>query len=169
MKKRIGKWMKTISLLAAVLLSAGSMLREASAASFPDVPDNAWYAGAVEWAVGEGVTSGRGGYFKPNDVCTRAEAVTFLYKLAGRPEVTGTAPFPDVTEKDWFNDAVIWAVKNHITTGHGEVNGVPIFNPNETCSRAMIVTFISRFAKYEKTFREPTPGVLPTSKPLRIA
>lgn len=158
MKKRIGKWMKTISLLAAVLLSAGSILREASAASFPDVPDNAWYAGAVEWAVGEGVTSGRGGYFKPNDVCTRSEAVTFLYKLAGRPEVTGTAPFPDVTEKDWFNDAVIWAVKNHITTGHGEVNGVPVFKPYETCNRAMIVTFISSFAKYEKTFREPTSG-----------
>lgn len=153
-----GRWIKMISLLTAAVLCAGGLLLEVSAASFPDVADNAWYDEAVKWAVKSGTASGRGGYFKPDDVCTRAEAVAFLYKLAGSPEVSGTSAFPDAAEGDWFFKPVIWAVEKGITSGYGRKDGAQLFSPNVPCSRAMIVTFISRFAKYEKTFREPTPG-----------
>ncbi len=150
-----GRWIKMISLLTAAVLCAGGLLLEVSAASFPDVADNAWYDGAVKWAVESGTASGRGGYFKPDDVCTRAEAVAFLYKLAGSPEVSGTSAFPDAAEGDWFFKPVIWAVEKGITSGYGRKDGAQLFSPNVPCSRAMIVTFIQRFAAMQGNYKEP--------------
>ncbi|MBR6398280.1 MAG: S-layer homology domain-containing protein [Lachnospiraceae bacterium] len=150
-----GRWIKMISLLTAAVLCAGGLLLEVSAASFPDVADNAWYDEAVKWAVKSGTASGRGGYFKPDDVCTRAEAVAFLYKLAGSPEVSGTSAFPDAAEGDWFFKPVIWAVEKGITSGYGRKDGAQLFSPNVPCSRAMIVTFIQRFAAMEGKYKEP--------------
>ncbi len=150
-----GRWIKMISLLTAAVLCTGGLLLEVSAASFPDVADNAWYDEAVKWAVKSGTASGRGGYFKPDDVCTRAEAVAFLYKLAGSPEVSGTSAFPDAAEGDWFFKPVIWAVEKGITSGYGRKDGAQLFSPNVPCSRAMIVTFIQRFAAMEGKYKEP--------------
>ncbi|MCR5294854.1 MAG: S-layer homology domain-containing protein [Lachnospiraceae bacterium] len=118
------------------------------AVSFPDVRDqNAYYYAPVYWAVEKGITNGRNGYFQPDGTCTRAEAVTFLYRMAGSPAVTGTSEFADVQEKNaFFYKAVIWAVENNITNGAGTKNGKPVFNPYDTCSRKMIVAFIQRFA-----------------------
>ncbi len=150
-----GRWIKMISLLTAAVLCTGGLLLEVSAASFPDVNENAWYAEAVKWAVKSGTASGRGGYFKPDDVCTRAEAVAFLYKLAGSPEVSGTSAFPDAAEGDWFFKPVIWAVEKDITSGYGRKDGAQLFSPNVPCSRAMIVTFIQRFAAMQGKYEKP--------------
>ncbi|MBR1496766.1 MAG: S-layer homology domain-containing protein [Oscillospiraceae bacterium] len=111
---------------------------------FTDVPSDAWYADAVKWAVENGITQGKGNnLFAPNDTCTRAEAVTFLYRAAGQPEVSYDGSFSDVASGEWYTNAVAWAVANGITQGKGDGK----FAPNDTCTRAEIVTFMARFAK----------------------
>ena len=113
---------------------------------FPDVQDSGkWYYNSVYWAAGKGVTSGYGdGYFRPEEKLTRAQTVAFLYKMAGSPAVEETEiSFSDVKDTDWFAGAVKWAVANKITAGYGEGT----FSPNVHCTRAMIVTFISNYAK----------------------
>ena len=117
-------------------------------AKFPDVMNSsAYYYDAVYWAVDQGITTGRGGYFQPDNTCTRAEAVTFLYRMAGSPAVSGKSNFADVQNtKAFYYKAVIWAVDNGITTGSRGSNGTLVFKPDDTCSRKMIVTFIQRYA-----------------------
>ena len=114
---------------------------------FADVTDpSAWYHKAVYWAYANDVTSGYGAdTFKPNAPLTRAQAVTFLYKFAGKPDVSGLEgqDFTDVAEDAWYHDAVKWAAENGITTGYG--NGT--FQPDAPCTRAMIVTFLANYAK----------------------
>ena len=113
-----------------------------SAQTFVDVPENAYYAPAVAWAVEKGVTEGTSATtFSPNAACTRAQIVTFLYRAAGSPAVKSTAnPFTDVTASDYYYNAVLWAVENGITTGTSETT----FSPNESCTRAQCVTFLYR-------------------------
>ncbi len=114
---------------------------------FTDVTNpNKWYYTPVYWAATTGVTDGHGeGTFQPDEKLTRAMTVMFLYKLAGRPGVDDLEnPFSDVTENDWYYDAVKWAYANQITVGHG----AGTFKPYETCTRGMIVTFIKRYAEY---------------------
>lgn len=102
-----------------------------------------YYFYPVYWANAWEVTSGYGnGLFQPNAVCTRAMIVTFLYNLAGKPEVNGTTAFSDVKSGDWYYNAVSWAVKNGITSGYG----TGTFAPNAKCTRAMMVTFLKNFA-----------------------
>ena len=109
---------------------------------FQDVPDDAYYFEAVNWAVANNVTNGTSETtFSPNVGCTRAQVVTFLWRAAGQPEPTeGTNPFTDVKEGTYYYKAVLWAVEKGITNGTSETT----FDPDETCTRGQIVTFLWR-------------------------
>ena len=112
---------------------------------FLDVPDDAYYFDPVMWAVKNGVTDGTSAItFSPNDPCTRAHAVTFLWRAYGSPEPTATEnPFSDVSTDNYFYKAVLWAVEQGITLGTSETT----FSPNAPCTRAQIVTFLYRASK----------------------
>ena len=113
--------------------------------SFTDVADKAYYRDAVEWAVENGITKGTTATtFSPNATCTRAQAVTFLWRTAGspKPEIR-TMPFTDVPVGSYYYDAVLWAVENGITKGTSDTT----FSPNMTCTRAQIVAFLWRSEK----------------------
>ena len=106
---------------------------------FTDVSDDAWYLKPVLWAVEQGITSGVAeGKFGPNQTCTRAQVVTFLYAAAGKPAVSDPIWFTDVRDDDWFTTPVIWAVENDVTSGIGNNR----FGPNNTCTRGQVVTFL---------------------------
>ena len=112
-----------------------------SISSFTDVPADAFYAKAVAWAVENGITSGTGeSKFSPNATCTRAQAVTFLYRASGSPAVSGSAEFSDVSATAFYADAVAWAAKKGITTGIGG----GLFGSDNDCTRGQIVTFLWR-------------------------
>ena len=108
---------------------------------FTDVSESDFYYDAVLWAAENGIAEGTGnGKFSPDQPCTRASAVTFQWRAAGKLTVTGGSTFSDVPAGQFYTDAVAWAVAN------GIVNGYPdgTFHPNNTCSRAEIVTFLYR-------------------------
>ena len=108
---------------------------------FVDVPADAYYYDAVLWAAGKGITGGTDAvHFSPNAACTRAQAVTFLWRAAGSPVVDGAISFTDVSADAYYADAVRWAVSQGITKGTTDTT----FSPNATCTRAQIVTFIYR-------------------------
>ena len=117
-------------------------VEEQAASIFADVPADAYYAKAVEWAVKKGITNGKAnGLFGSNDPCTRGQIVTFLWRAAGSPAPKGTAKVPgDVLPGSYCYDAVAWALENGITGGTG--NGK--FSPDATCTRAQAVTFLYR-------------------------
>ena len=96
------------------------------------------------WAVGNGVTTGTDAtHFEPNGTCTRAQAVTFLWRAAGQPEPKTTArPFNDVSPGMYYEKAVLWAVEEGITNG----TSTTTFSPDDNCTRAQIVTFLYRAA-----------------------
>ena len=107
---------------------------------FTDVKESDWFYNPVMWAVQSGVTGGKTATtFAPNEGCTRAQVVTFLWAANGKPmpEVTDN-PFTDIKEGDWYYNAVLWAVENGITGGTSEYT----FSPNATCTRAQIATFL---------------------------
>ena len=108
---------------------------------FSDVPADSYYAKAVAWAVENGITGGTGdGKFSPDATCTRAQAVTFLYRASGMPAVSGNAAFSDVATNAYYAAAVKWAEKNGITGGIGG----GLFGSDNNCTRAQIVTFLYR-------------------------
>ena len=111
---------------------------------FPDVKEGAFYYEPVLWAVSHGITSGVSETrFAPNDSCTRAQVVTFLWRAAGEPEPTTTDnPFTDVKPSAYYYKAVLWAVENGITTGMSSTT----FGPNNSCTRGQVVTFLYRDA-----------------------
>lgn len=111
---------------------------------FVDVPEGSYYEEAVDWAVEKGITTGTGNnYFTPDGICTRAQAVTFLWRVAGSPTPkTEAMPFEDVLNGSYYYEAVLWAVENGITVG----TSATTFSPELTCSRAHIVTFLWRAA-----------------------
>ena len=117
---------------------------------FVDVATGSYYEDAVDWAVENGITKGTDDtHFSPDGICTRAQAVTFLWRTAGSPaSKTSTMPFTDVPVGSYYYDAVLWAVENGITKGTSDTT----FSPNMTCSRAQIVTFLWRSEK------SPTAG-----------
>lgn len=124
---------------------------KAAAIPFIDVPENAYYADAVPWAVANKITEGMDAvHFGPNVDCTRAQAVAFLYRAAGSPEVQITETFTDVVSGSYYEKAVAWAISNKITDGVGENK----FDPNRSCSRAEIVTFLGRFANITDTYTD---------------
>ena len=112
-----------------------------SAVSYTDVDTDAYYAAAVAWAVENGITVGTSDTtFSPDDTCTRAQAVTFLCRAAGLPEAASALRFTDVAESDYFAGPVKWAVENGVTVGTSDTT----FSPEDTCTRAQIVTFLFR-------------------------
>ena len=113
-----------------------------AAATFADVPADTYYAKAVEWAVKKGITGGTGnGKFSPDATCTRAQAVTFLWRAAGSPAPKGTAKVPgDVLPGSYCYDAVAWALENSITGGIGG----GLFGSGNNCTRGQIVAFLWR-------------------------
>ena len=108
---------------------------------FADVSTDAYYYEAVKWAAKKGITGGIGnGLFGPNQPCTRAQIVTFLWRAAGSPEPKAMSSFADVSTDAYYAKAVAWAVENGITTGTGDGK----FSPDTTCTRAQSVTFLFR-------------------------
>lgn len=108
---------------------------------FYDVPNNAYFYEAVKWAVENGITTGVGNdLFAPEQPCTRAQIVTFLWRAAGSPEPKAMSSFADVSTDAYYAKAVAWAVENGITTGTGDGK----FSPDATCTRAQSVTFLFR-------------------------
>ena len=139
MKKR----MTALLLSLMLLLSAVCTVSAAQTTGFTDVPEGAYYYDAVNWAVENDITQGVGdGQFQPSVICKRAQVVTFLWRLAGKPVAGGKSAFTDVPEDAYYNDAVNWAVKKDITQGTGDGQ----FQPDGTCSRAQIGTFLWRYA-----------------------
>jgi len=117
---------------------------------FTDVPNDAYYAEAVRWALENGVTSGSSDtLFNPNGICTRAQAVTFLWRAAGSPAPESTKMlFKDVPADAYYYKAVLWAVENGITKGTSDTT----FSPDAECTRAQIVTFLWRSQKSPAIF-----------------
>ena len=108
--------------------------------SFADVSMDAYYAKAVAWAVENGITTGTGdGKFSPDATCTRAQSVTFLFRAIGKL-VDSKAEFSDVLTDSYYANAVAWAVENGVTNGIGD----GLFGPDNSCTRAQIVTFLFR-------------------------
>ena len=112
---------------------------------FYDVPNNAYFYEAVKWAVKNGITTGVGdNLFAPEQPCTRAQIVTFLWRAAGSPEPKGAASgMSDVVSGSYYEKAVAWAIENGITTG----TTTTTFSPDVTCTRAQAVTFLARALK----------------------
>ena len=112
---------------------------------FVDVATGSYYEDAVDWAVENGITQGTDDtHFSPDGICTRAQAVTFLWRAAGSPKPeTRTMPFADVPVGSYYYDAVLWAVENGIAKGTSDTT----FSPNMTCTRAQIVAFLWRSEK----------------------
>ena len=108
--------------------------------SFSDVSADSYYAKAVAWAVENGITTGTGdGKFSPDATCTRAQSVTFLFRAIGKL-VDSKAEFSDVLTDSYYANAVAWAVENGVTNGIGD----GLFGPDNSCTRAQIVTFLYR-------------------------
>ena len=112
---------------------------------FVDVATGSYYEDAVDWAVENGITTGiSASRFDPDGICTRAQAVTFLWRAAGSPAPRSrTMPFTDVPAGSYYYDAVLWAVENGITKGTTSTT----FSPDADCTRAQIVTFLWRCKK----------------------
>ena len=124
-------------LLSGILESAANALEE----TFVDVSRGAYYYNAVQWAAERGIAGGVDKkHFAPDESCTRAQAITMLWRAAGCPAVWAENPFVDVDANDYFYEAVLWAVANGITSGADETH----FSPDAPCTRGQIVTFLHR-------------------------
>lgn len=120
---------------------AAEFVKEVEVSPFADVATDAYYYDAVKWAVNKGVTNGVSEtLFGPDQACTRAQIVTFLWRAAGSPEPKSGSNFADVAADAYYAKAVAWAVENGITKGTSETT----FHPDETCTRAQGVTFLYR-------------------------
>ena len=118
-----------------------TFVKEVEISPFSDVSTSAYYYEAVKWAQEKGITGGIGnGLFGPNQPCTRAQIVTFLWRAAGSSEPKSMSSFSDVSADSYYAKAVAWAVENGITTGTGDGK----FSPDATCTRAQSVTFLFR-------------------------
>ena len=116
-------------------------VKEVEVSPFADVATDAYYYDAVKWAVNKGITNGVSEtLFGPDQACTRAQIVTFLWRAAGSPEPKSGSSFADVAADAYYAKAVAWAVENGITKGTSETT----FHPDETCTRAQGVTFLYR-------------------------
>ena len=120
---------------------AAEFVKEVEVSPFADVATDAYYYDAVKWAVNKGITNGVSEtLFGPDQACTRAQIVTFLWRAAGSPEPKSGSSFTDVAADAYYAKAVAWAVENGITKGTSETT----FHPDETCTRAQGVTFLYR-------------------------
>ena len=132
-------------LLGLVLSLCMASPAKAATVNFTDVPKDAYYFDAVQWAVNHEfkITSGTSATtFGSNDPCTRGQVMTFLWRSAGCPEpASDNNPFTDVKEGDYFHKAVLWAVEKKITSG----TSATTFGPNDHCTRAQVMTFLWHF------------------------
>ena len=123
--------------------ASGSPAPKATELPFTDVAADAYYAQAVLWAVENGITNGTSETtFSPDQTCTRAHAVAFLYRMSGSPAAAGST-FSDVAADAYYSAAVAWAVEKGITNGTSGTT----FSPDDTCTRGQIVTFLYRLAQ----------------------
>ena len=123
--------------------ASGSPAPKATELPFTDVAADAYYAQAVLWAVENGITNGTSETtFSPDQTCTRAHAVAFLYRMSGSPAAAGST-FSDVAADAYYRAAVAWAVEKGITNGTSGTT----FSPDDTCTRGQIVTFLYRLAQ----------------------
>ena len=133
-----------------------------------DVAGDAYYAEAVRWALSEGITTGTSDHtFSPDAVCTREQAVTFLYRAAGSPAVSGESAFEDVGADAYYARAVAWAAQNGVTNGISQA----LFGTGNDCTRAQIVTFLYRAqqGKKDQPEREDYIAAPPTRRLQRWA
>ena len=120
-----------------------TFVKEVETSPFSDVSTSAYYYEAVKWAQEKGITGGIGnGLFEPNQPCTRAQIVTFLWRAAGSPVVNYAMNMTDVAEDAYYAEAVRWALSEGITTGIGDIT----FGPDAACTRAQAVAFLFRYA-----------------------
>ena len=134
---------RIFSLLVSAPMLASLLPVSALAAGFTDVPHGTYYEDAVDWAVENDITAGSSGTeFSPDETCTRAQAVTFLWRSEGGPDEAGSSPFADVAAGSYYADAVQWAVANGITSG----TSATAFEPDAPVTRAQVVTFLYRNA-----------------------
>ena len=123
-----------------------SFVKKVEISPFSDVSTSAYYYKAVKWAQKKGITGGIGnGLFGPNQPCTRAQIVTFLWRAAGSPVVNYAMNMSDVPEGSYYAEAVRWALSEGITTGTTENT----FSPDSECTRAQAVAFLFRYAASE--------------------
>ncbi len=108
---------------------------------FSDVPANAWYVNAVQYAYDNNIMAGTGGKFMPNGTMTRAMVVQTLYNISGKPAVSGKPGFSDIKTTDWYCKAVLWAEQNKVAAGS---NGK--FNPNGLVTREQFAQFLYNYA-----------------------
>lgn len=133
--------MKQIRFLLAFLLLA-VLAGIPGRGAFPDVPGDAYYKNPVDWAVSNGVTDGVSETeFAPDEPCTRAQIVGFLWKLAGRPQAADVTRFADVDQDSWYYAPVCWAVEAGVTDGVSETE----FQPDRTCTRAEGAAFLYKY------------------------
>ena len=133
-----------------------AFVKEVEISPFSDVSTSAYYYEAVKWAQKKGITGGIGnGLFGPNQPCTRAQIVTFLWRAAGSPVVNYVMNMTDVAEDAYYAEAVRWALSEGITTGTTENT----FSPDSECTRAQAVAFLFRYAASEAvTLQELVSG-----------
>ena len=124
---------------------------------FADVPGDAWYADSVKWAVDRGITAGTSETtFSPDNTCTRAQILTFLWRAVGSPKMSGTNPFSDVKATDYFYDAALWANSKGMVSGNKFEGDIP-------CTRSATVVYLwknagSPYTSYYGTFADVTAG-----------
>jgi hypothetical protein len=121
--------------------------------SYDDVTAGAWYASAVNYVTLTNLMNGSNGSFLPNTSLNRAMMVTVLYRMAGSPEVSGTNPFTDVADGQWYTDAVLWASQTGVTTGTSETT----FSPTTALTREQLAAFFYRFAQQDSLDPIETP------------
>lgn len=149
------EYAKTVGYAVADCIAAREGMKLIGFVGFADVTESAWYADAVRWAVRKCITKGADdNNFKPDDICTRGQAVTFLHRLYDTPEADGVyIPFADVDPAAYYAKAVQWAVQHGITLGTGDNR----FCPDEPCTRGQIVTMLWRAAGEPEGVFEYTP------------
>lgn len=157
---------KIFSLVLSTSMLASLLPVSALAAGFTDVPQGTYYEDAVDWAVENDITSGTSGTeFSPDETCTRAQAVTFLWRANGQPDAAGNTPFTDVATSSYYNDAVQWAVANGITSG----TSPNTFEPDAPVTRAQVMTFLYRNADSPSTRDSASFADVPTDAYYRDA
>ena len=128
----------------------------ASKLPFVDVEKDTWYYDAIEYNYLAGTMTGKDDkHFAPAETLVRAQFAAVLHKMNAQPEMKYTDKFPDVTETDWFKDAVLWAAENKIVTGY---TGTGMFGPNDNVTRAQMATMMYRYAKDFKGYDVKADG-----------
>ena len=144
----------------------GSPAPKSKTCKFSDVMKGTYYYKAVIWAVENGITTGLSKKkFGPAGVCTRAQTVTFLWRMAGKPEPANTKnKFKDVKKSDYFYKAVLWASDNKIVAGYKDGT----FKPSGKCLRRQMVTFLYKYDKAVNNKAKPTATPTATPKPTTV-